>query len=594
MSFRFAGIGRILSGFLYLSVLPISAEAQDQTHGTGAFFDQDRYLAVPAAPPLSRGDYLGNPKQVSLKPYTPPVGDQGKQGSCVAWATAYAGRTLLEAKAAEQKDKDSIRPMRFSPAFIYNQIQDSGCSPGGSLIEDALHVMQSKGVAKLSDFPYDPHNCTRQPDSGVLSRASEHKIRTFNRLWGARGRNRHSAVRRALADGHPVVIGMWVMESFARFNATDYKPTEAEFDHLEATPAYERPLKALGGHAMTVVGYDDTRNGGSLEIMNSYGTNWGNNGFFWMSYDAFNATVVQGYEMIPKDPPPPPEPEKVVDMAGEFRMVHISGEWLTASPSGNAYKLDESLPSGTRFRAEASSRYPAYFYVIGGDKSGEFVELFPRTERVSPFVPKTKTLLLPGPTEAHFTRLNDSVGTDYYVMLVAQSPLNIASIASGMSNVAGTVEQKLRSVLGDRMVSPSDIELQRDKIGFEAKSGEADVVPIIISIDHVAPDPATADKTGPLIVLTSPAEESFDAGPDRQEPIVVASRYLQIDGNAQDESKIASLTVQGALSSKFSSRGPFRAELELPEGPGPHKVPVEAQDAAGNRSQTTFQFIVKP
>jgi len=136
--------------------------------------------------------------------------------------------------------------------------------------------------------------------------------------------------------------------------------------------------------------------------------------------------------------------------------------------------------------------------------------------------------------------------------------------------------------------------LQRDKIGFEAKSGEADVVPIIISIDHVAPDPATADKTGPLIVLTSPAEESFDAGPDRQEPIVVASRYLQIDGNAQDESKIASLTVQGALSSKFSSRGPFRAELELPEGPGPHKVPVEAQDAAGNRSQTTFQFIVKP
>jgi len=571
--------------------MPVWAQTSDLPRGTGAFLDMDTYLAVPASPPLSRGDYLGNPKQVSLKAYTPPIGDQGQQGSCVAWATAYAGRTLLEAKTGGLTSKDRIRSLRYSPAFIYNQIKLDTCSPGGSLISDALTLMSTKGVARLADFPYNEDSCSTLPQGSLLSKASEHRIKTYNRLWGERGKNRHSAVRRALADGHPVVIGMWVMPSFGGFEGEVYRPTAAERKDLADTPAREVPSMAQGGHAMTVIGYDDTKVGGALEIMNSWGTSWGNKGYFWISYDDFNATVLQGYEMIPQDPPPPP---KVVDMAGEIEVLHISGDRLAASRSGNGYRLARSLPSGTRFRVEAKTGFASYLYVIGGDKTGTFVELFPRSGRVSPFVPKNKTLLLPGPTETHFTRLNDDTGTDYYVLLAAQSPLDINGLAQKMSQALGNVEQKLKSVLGSRLVSSSDVTFESGKIGFEATSGEADVVPVVISIDHVAPDPASKDTAGPLIVLTSPAEESFDAVSDRSGPIVVASRYLQIDGNAQDESRIAKLTVKGALSSKFSSRGPFRAELELPEGPGPHRVPVEALDAAGNRTRTTFEFVIQP
>ena len=38
---------------------------------------------------------------------------------------------------------------------------------------------------------------------------------------------------------------------------------------------------------MTIIGYDDYKFGGSFEIMNSWGTDFGENGFLWIPYDKF-------------------------------------------------------------------------------------------------------------------------------------------------------------------------------------------------------------------------------------------------------------------------------------------------------------------
>ncbi len=40
----------------------------------------------------------------------------------------------------------------------------------------------------------------------------------------------------------------------------------------------------LGGHAVTIVGYDDTKFGGSFRVHNSWGDKWGDNGGCWMKY----------------------------------------------------------------------------------------------------------------------------------------------------------------------------------------------------------------------------------------------------------------------------------------------------------------------
>jgi C1A family cysteine protease len=42
--------------------------------------------------------------------------------------------------------------------------------------------------------------------------------------------------------------------------------------------------QVLGGHAVTIVGYNDNLNGGRFICRNSWGTGWGDQGYFYMPY----------------------------------------------------------------------------------------------------------------------------------------------------------------------------------------------------------------------------------------------------------------------------------------------------------------------
>lgn len=58
------------------------------------------------------------------------------------------------------------------------------------------------------------------------------------------------------------------------------------------SPEQEKAVKyfegqVYGGHSMAVVGFDDTRR--MFTIRNSWGAGVGDNGYFYMSYDFFNA-----------------------------------------------------------------------------------------------------------------------------------------------------------------------------------------------------------------------------------------------------------------------------------------------------------------
>ncbi|MFN3275579.1 MAG: C1 family peptidase [Paracoccus sp. (in: a-proteobacteria)] len=539
---------------------------------------------MPRTAPLARGDYLSAPPAMSLKAFVPPVGDQGSQGSCVGWATAYAARTLLKAKELGVEDRSNLSRIVLSPSYVFNQIALAGCD--GSYVPDALELIRDQGVAPLSEFGYNVDVCSAQPSQMLRSSAGAHRIKGFARLWGESARNKHVAVRRALANGNPVVIGMAVGNSFQSYGGQGvWRPSQTDLGHLnDLDRAFASG--ALGGHAMTVVGYDDLHEGGAFEIVNSWGSGWGNGGFFWISYDMFNAVTFEGYEILPFDPPPPP---RVVDMGGMARFIHISGEQIGARRTAAGYHLDRPLPSGTRFRVEAASDRTGYLYVIGGDATGDYVLLYPRGDAVAPFAHQGATLLLPGPTEQHFTRLNDTIGTDYYILLFAQSPLDPDQLAERMATGSGTVMERLHAGLGGRLVAAGEMEFDATTPGFEAASGDADVAAMVVSLDHVAAIPGDGDSTPPLIVLTTPTPEAFD---DTDAPIPVRSRFFQIDGAAQDDSEIAGLSVTGALSSQYSSRGPFRAQIELPEGPGPHPVTIETRDAAGNMARRTVQFYL--
>ncbi|MEJ0106204.1 MAG: hypothetical protein WDO19_28235 [Bacteroidota bacterium] len=70
-----------------------------------------------------------------FSPNLPPIGDQGRQSSCVAWSIGYA------LKAFEEKI-ETKQLLLFSPSFIYNQLNNG--QDGGINIIEALNLVSHK------------------------------------------------------------------------------------------------------------------------------------------------------------------------------------------------------------------------------------------------------------------------------------------------------------------------------------------------------------------------------------------------------------------------------------------------------------------
>ena len=220
-----------------------------------AFFDGDRFGT-------SYGDDPTIPPSIDLSGNFPQPGNQGLQGSCVGWATGYALKSYHE-KVEEQWAFS--RSTTFSPAWIYNQI--NGGQDQGSRIDDALELIVNRGAATWENMPYDDSNYTNQPSPQATAQASNYKATEYRAISSV------DQMKAALANRNPVVVGIYIYPQFNNlvgpnsvYNSDDGEPS--------------------GGHAVTIVGYDDNRFGGAFKVINSWGTSWGDNGFFWLPYNS--------------------------------------------------------------------------------------------------------------------------------------------------------------------------------------------------------------------------------------------------------------------------------------------------------------------
>ncbi len=231
------------------------------------FLDPAQYAGIPLAT-RSFGGVLPDSKE--LAPFATP-GSQGQQGSCVAFAVAFALKTYQE---AIERNWPINNEHIFSPAFIYNQVKLSDCQ-GGSTFPDALNLLTSAGVPSLADFPYTDADCDRLPDPIVQQHALEFRADHWRRV----NTLDEMEIKTHLAAGFPVLFGMEVDEAF---------------QHLAAGAVYQNFVgPSLGGHAMILTGYDKEK--GAFHILNSWGTTWSDGGRGWISYGALRRYALEGY-----------------------------------------------------------------------------------------------------------------------------------------------------------------------------------------------------------------------------------------------------------------------------------------------------------
>jgi len=435
-----------------------------QEFGLGLLLDDSLYANSPTAAPLMRGDYGDLPPSASLKKNAPTPGNQGLYGTCAGWSTAYAGRTILEA-IRNNWTGSIVNKNTFSPSFVYNQIRvTKGCDGGTSLVE-ALDVIRNQGAAKLDDFG---HDCDREVTPLDKVKAFNYRIIEYREVASSRTEDKTKYVKKSLAEGRPVVIAIDCPPSFS-YAGEFWSPKDNEYKNWGR------------GHGIAVVGYDDNRFGGAFELINSWGTFWGKDGFAWVRYTDFEYFCKYAFEMIDKSLPDP----NIPDLSGTLQFRESNGFDMKVKFNGQYFSMEKPYYSGTLFDLRISNNEPAYVYAFSTDLTFKTYRIFPFDDRMVAYLPYRQNNVAI-PDEESYNMLDETPGISYYCFLYSKESLDIKDIMKKVESSKGSLWQRLKKVLGDKMISNKNIDFESSEvISFKARSKGKSIVPILVEINHM-------------------------------------------------------------------------------------------------------------
>ncbi len=414
------------------------------------------------------------PEAVSLLRFAPDRSNQGQQGSCVAWSCAYASQTILTA-AATGADPNQIR---FSPSYLYNQIRLEGCE--GSFIEKAMEAMQKNGGVPLSQYPYNDQDCERTPSSSDVQAGRQNVIHGFTRLTDGDNVNEINvrAIKEHLAKNAPVAIGMLVGQSFMQ---------DMMGQELWAPQGMDQSQMGMGGHAMSVIGYDDRKFGGAFQLMNSWGPEWGKNGIAWVRYGDFKTYAREAYGI---DPLPKRTEVANIPLECTIGLVNNNGgkNIPLKSGGGNLFQTQTAITPGTRFKMSIENATECYIYVFGMETNGSSYVLFPylkpgeTVSKHSPYCGITGYRLFPKAQSMEA----DSIGNrDFIAIVVSKEELDYNQLNTAISQSSGAdylakVNAALQSVL---IRSTRFTTTNNGSIYFKVDANSNKAVACVVAID---------------------------------------------------------------------------------------------------------------
>lgn len=197
------------------------------------------------------------PRSVDLRSRMPPVYNQGSLGSCTANALA----TLV------QLNDPTLQGSRLF--LYYNERMIDGTIPddAGAYLYDGIASLEDHGICPETMWPYDIQKFAVTPPDPCYVNAETHQVLASKNLA-----QNATAMKTALNDGHPFCVGIAIFPEFlstavARTGVVSMPPRRA---------------RMVGGHAVVVVGYNDSTQRWILR--NSWGASWGQKGYFTLPY----------------------------------------------------------------------------------------------------------------------------------------------------------------------------------------------------------------------------------------------------------------------------------------------------------------------
>lgn len=250
--------------------------------GQGVLFDNS-YMEQAEEYEVDQLGFTGDlPSSASLRKYAPiPLNQTGS--SCVGWSLGYGAMTIYHNIGKNRTHVSHKQIGTFDPYNIYSLLrekQDFNCEKGITVLS-ALKLLNEDGLKKTFHPPILSCNSefTEEQMKAMKDFAKNYKIKDAFFLDPSR-EGIQEDLKSVLASNIPIVIGAKLDESVGGVSS----------DGQWKVPS---PFSGNMGHAMCLVGYDDNKFGGAFEILNSWGSSFGDGGYNWITYEDFARVVIE-------------------------------------------------------------------------------------------------------------------------------------------------------------------------------------------------------------------------------------------------------------------------------------------------------------
>lgn len=440
------------------------------------------------------GSFL--PSSYSLREYAPPVGEQ-EGGTCVGWATAYAGLSILENIKLDRRD-DSLKAVNaFSPYFTYilsKFDEDNECSEG-LIVEMALNSLQNVGAIRQQEFN---SVCIPAESSFGLERILQDSTVALdvNKLIPELKKNR--------LESFIPISGVEVVQN-AKYYLNKKMPVviavnmyQSIVDNLVSNVWNGVIDDYPGGHAMCIVGYDDNKFGGAFEIMNSWGKEYGDNGIIWFRYEDFarevkTAYALSGMEDAPAEINPNNEFNITLSAVGtsSSKLLPINQSdnyyegmvFSSQNSLSNSYTINYSNDD-EKYRLNITSNSSSPYYVYMFSFASQRVILESSFINQMNALDKSNGLIMPSNSYSAYTLSESDLWGKPYCLLVSKKPLEENLITASLKRSYSSLEDFLLVNLNSQLVinKPSVDYLNYDgKIEINTSNEPNDILPILIN-----------------------------------------------------------------------------------------------------------------
>lgn len=212
------------------------------------------------------------------------IGDQGATGSCVGWASTDGVLRwhLVKANRISKTDKLSVRFtwMAAKETDKFTDFPETFLERSGTPLKGAVDVLRKFGGVHADVLPFDHGFVAYEYDTdSFFDLAAQHKISGYYCLQYDEVTN-IDHFKQWLANKGPILAMIDIDSNF-------WKPYD---DKKIILTDYDKS-SVDGGHAVTIVGYTKDY----FIIRNSWGTEYGDNGYVYCSNEYMKAGCCEAY-----------------------------------------------------------------------------------------------------------------------------------------------------------------------------------------------------------------------------------------------------------------------------------------------------------